>query len=215
MEDTAAAPGARWRPAGWKDPRLLIGILLVLVSVVGVSWLVRSSQHTTPTWSAAVDLAVGTEVKGEDLVAVDVQLGKAAAHYLKADAAPQPGTRVLAPIGKGELIPVNGVGRPDPAGRRALAVTVEGERPVGVERGSRVDVYATRTGSGGSEPEPSTVLLSGVEVTTLHTTEATIGGQSSTTIEVLVPPDAVADFIRARGAGQRMDVVALPPGSLE
>ncbi|WP_291278665.1 hypothetical protein [Galactobacter sp.] len=215
MDQAEAAPGARWRPSGWKDPRLLIGILLILASVIAVAWLVRSSQHTTPMWSAAVDLAVGQEVTGEDLVAVDVRLGKAGDRYLAADAAPQPGTRVLAPIAEGELIPVNGVGRPDPAGRRALAVTVEGERPVGVERGSRVDVYATRAGTVGGEAGTSSVLLSGVEVTTLHTAEATIGATMSTTIEILVPPESVADFIRARGAGQRMDVVALPPGSSE
>jgi hypothetical protein len=213
MDGTERGPGTRWRPAGWRDPRLLIGILLVVASVVGVGWMMRSAQKTTAMWSAAVDLPVGKEVTGEDLVAVQVRLGASQRHYLSADSSPSQGARVLAPISKGELIPAGGLGTPDPSGRRAVSVTVQGTRPAGVVRGSRVDVYATSSGTVGGDDGDSRVLLPAVEVTRVRAVDAGIGTEDSTLVEVLVPPDQVADFIRARGAGDRLDVVALPPGS--
>jgi hypothetical protein len=190
----------------------LVGILLVLASVVGVGWLVRSAQHTDAVWSAAVDLPVGAKVSGEDLVAVVVPLGRACKHYLSADTGLEPGARVLTPITKGELIPASGLGTPDPDGRRPVAVTLEGGVPVGVERGSRVDLYATPVSVAGKETAESRVLLSDVEVTSLSTQETSLGAQATTTVNLLVAPDSVADFIRARGAGERLDVVALPAG---
>ena len=48
MSGSAAAEGARLKRPSWKDPRLLIGILLVLASVVGVISLVGAADQPYP-----------------------------------------------------------------------------------------------------------------------------------------------------------------------
>lgn len=212
-DDHQGAPGARWHPAGWKDPRLMVGIVLVIASVLGVWWLVRSTQHTEAMWTAAVDLPAGAEVRSEDLLAVEVRLGDTTQSYLSADTAPEAGSRLLSPLGKGELLPVSALGRADPAGRRPVSVMIEDKVPAGVQRGGRVDVYATAGNVAAEQEAESRLVLSGVEVTAVTESEDALAGQESTTVDLLVDPDNVADFIRARGAGERMDLVALPPGS--
>lgn len=41
----------RLRPPGWRDPRLLTGIVLVAMSVALGSWLVASAGRTVPVLS--------------------------------------------------------------------------------------------------------------------------------------------------------------------
>ena len=59
MSGSAAAEGARLKKPSWKDPRLLVGILLVLASVVGVISLVGAADQTTEAYAAREPIAVG------------------------------------------------------------------------------------------------------------------------------------------------------------
>src|SRR5690625_7735648 len=58
----AAVPRARrlTRPR-WRDPRLLIGAVLVLVSLVATTTLVRAVAETTRVWAAAENLVPRSE----------------------------------------------------------------------------------------------------------------------------------------------------------
>ena len=70
----AAGPAPRRvRPPRWLDLRLLLGILLVLGSVLLGARVVGAADATVPVWAAAGDLAAGTELDADDLVAVDVR----------------------------------------------------------------------------------------------------------------------------------------------
>ena len=45
-------PGARLSKPSWKDPRLLVGLLLVLASVAGVVALVDAADRTVEAYAA-------------------------------------------------------------------------------------------------------------------------------------------------------------------
>lgn len=193
---------------------MLLGIALVLVSALGVVWLVGSVQRTQEVYAASVDLAVGDEISPEDLQVVHVRLDTAAEHYLAPEPGLEPGSRVLSGVTAGELVPARSVGHPDGTGRRPIAVEIEGSLPAGVERGGRVDVYATPTGSAASGERPSSRLVLGAaEVTEVSQDEEQLASAARTVVQVLVEPDDVPALLAARGAGDRIDVVALPPGS--
>src|SRR4051794_19594970 len=66
-----APPPRRVRPPRWLDLRLVLGVLLVLGSVLLGARVVSSADATVPVWAAAGDLAAGTVLSGNDLVAVD------------------------------------------------------------------------------------------------------------------------------------------------
>ncbi|WP_258933644.1 hypothetical protein [Nesterenkonia pannonica] len=74
--DSAESTARRMKPPSWKDPRLIVGTLLVAASVGGVVALVAEQNRTAPAYAAARALAVGEEITEDDLVTVDVQLGR-------------------------------------------------------------------------------------------------------------------------------------------
>lgn len=211
---TQTAPGSRWRPAGWKEPRLIVGVILLLVSVLGVVGLVRAAQQSQAVFAAAVDLPVGTEVSTADLRVEEVRLGEAGQAYVAAGTAIAPGTRVIAAVKEGELLPTRSLGADDGTGRRPMTIQLDGTVPAGVSAGSKVDVYATVQRSSASNEAPvSRIVLSGVEVTQVQVPEQSVGTAGESLIHVLVDPRDVAALVSARGSGDLLDVVALPAGA--
>ena len=97
----------RVRPPRWLDLRLVLGVLLVLGSVLLGARIVSAADATVPVWAAAADLAAGTELDADDLVAVDVRLDDAADAYLSTGTRPEgrmlgprrPGRRAAAALG--------------------------------------------------------------------------------------------------------------------
>ena len=51
---SASAEGGRLRRPRWRDPRLLVGLVLVLASIAGVVALVASAQRTAAYWTACL-----------------------------------------------------------------------------------------------------------------------------------------------------------------
>src|SRR3954466_15707726 len=78
----------RVRPPRWLGLRLMLGLVLVLGSVLLGARVVSAADATVPVWAAAGDLAAGTVLTADDLVAVDVRLGDAASAYLSTTTRP-------------------------------------------------------------------------------------------------------------------------------
>jgi hypothetical protein len=152
MSATTAAPPAgrtdatpspvprRVRPPRWLDLRLVLGVLLVLGSVLLGARVVTGADATVPVWSASGDLAAGTVLDQDDLVAVPVRLDDVAARYLATSTRPE--GRVLGrAVRAGELLPRSAL--EEATGRVQLALPVQaGYVPPGLTRGQVVDVYA-------------------------------------------------------------------------
>jgi uncharacterized protein YcfJ len=139
----------------WLDPRLIGGIVLVLVSVLLGSVLVSSADHRHPVWSLARDVAAGTVLTGADLRPVRVQLGSAASRYLAADVAVA-GRTVHHALRAGELLAVAEVTDPEPG--VTVTIPMQPENAPQISRGERITLWlSTKTCRG-------VVLLSGVPV---------------------------------------------------
>src|SRR3954452_7567982 len=141
---TDAPPGGpvprRVRPPRWLDLRLVLGVLLVLGSVLVGARVVTAADATVPVWSAAGDLAAGTVLAEEDLVAVSVRLDDVAGQYLATST--RPAGRVLGrAVQAGELVPRSSL--EEATGLVQLALPVQaGYVPPSLARGQIVDVYA-------------------------------------------------------------------------
>src|SRR5690242_1627018 len=84
VPERADVPGPvprRVRPPRWLDLRLVLGVLLVLGSVLVGARVLSSADATVPVWAASGDLAAGTALTADDVVAVDVRLDDAAGAY--------------------------------------------------------------------------------------------------------------------------------------
>ena len=94
------------------------------------------------------DLAPGTELAADDLVAVDVRLDEAADAYLSAGTRPEGGVLARA-VREGELLPFSAL--EEPAEHVQLALPVQaGYVPPGLGRGQLIDVYAVADPAAGA-----------------------------------------------------------------
>ncbi|QBR93717.1 hypothetical protein [Nocardioides euryhalodurans] len=148
---TTSTPPAATRATtpGWRDPRLWIGVLIVVLSVVAGSRLLAAADESVPVWAAVGDMAAGDEVGPEDLVARRVRFVDPAdlSLYFAADRALPADLRLVQGVGGGELLARSATGTSQEAGVLQLPVTVPpGAVPPDVGAGSVVDVYLRSDG---------------------------------------------------------------------
>ncbi|WP_338403119.1 hypothetical protein [Arthrobacter bussei] len=201
----------RLRKPSWKDPRLLVGLLLVLASTTGVIALLQSQDRTTQVYSARTEIPVGATLTAEDLVAVPVRLGDAAGSYLPVSEGIAEGTVATRLVARGELVPSSALGTADELDRKPVGLTVEDPLPTGAAAGDRVDVWISLRTDTNTYDEPQ-LLLEAAEVAELTVGESALGSSSSTLVQVLVEDDAMPELLNALSNDARIAVV-LDPGA--
>lgn len=189
------------------DPRLVLGLLLVVGSVAGVVAVVSTSSTTTPVLSAARPLAPGESLAPGDVEVVDVRLGASSGEYL---AELPEGAVVTRVVGEGELIPADAVGGGDGVRLAAVVLAVDGDLAAGVRPGALVDVWAARGQEGGGFGPPA-VIASGATVVRLVESESVVSGGRTTGVEVLVPRTRLARVLEAVA---NADAVSLVPAAV-
>jgi hypothetical protein len=159
----------------WLDPRLVAGVLLVLLSVALGARIVAAADDTYRVWALTRDLGPSTALQGSDLVARSVRLSGNAARYVAADGAKPVGWVLTRAVGRDELLPRAALVRGDDADLREVSLRVERVTSQGLRRGSVVDVYSVPTVRAGSTATaaPPTLVLPRVTVAD------DVGGDSS------------------------------------
>lgn len=189
----APTPRRLGRPK-WLDPRIVVGLVLLIAAVVVGAKVIGSSRQTTPIWAAAHDLAAGTVVTDADLVPAEVNLGDAIAGYLSADTTAN--GRVLSrQVTAGELLPSAALAAPAEGGR-LLGIGIEAsDMPPGVAHGSVIDLYLMPVTTTGAAAGRGTAELVATEVTVQSVTAPSSGGlsgASSSKYQVVLLMDAAA-----------------------
>jgi hypothetical protein len=189
----------RIRPPGWLDLRLLLGVLLVLGSVLLGARVVGAADATVPVWAAAGDLAVGTQLGEDDLVAVDVRLDDAADAYLSTGTRPV-GRTLGRAVRAGELIPGSVLAEAADLVQVALPVQA-GFVPPGLRRGGLVDVYAV------ADPVAGATAVTGGSVTPV-VTRAPVQALSGRTDGVLSTPTTTVQVVVSVAEEEAAQVLA-------
>lgn len=205
MTDRADAP--RLRRPGWKDPRLLVGILLVLVSVAAVVLLVRQADSRVEYWAAAQDIAPGAALKPEHVTVVSANLGDSAQEYLPADEPLPEHVAAVATVRQGELLPAGGLAAQDPEQRQQITVQISDLLPEHLSTGDRVDLWIAfpdDTGRGFFEPE---LVASSAEVVSTSESTAAFGTGATGNVALMLTPEEVPEILGAQANGARMTVV--------
>lgn len=192
--------GARAR---WTDVRLLIGVALVAIAVVGTARVVASADRTEPMFAARDTLAPGTVIGESDVVVVHVRVGDG---YIPADEPAPWGMVVTRTIGEGELIPVGAL--VDAASYRSRPVAVTTSQHLGddIAPGSIVDVWITREGVAGPE---SVLVADGLVVDQVERAEGAFASSADETVYVMVPARDVGEFLAALAGDGDVTVVGI------
>lgn len=188
------------------DPRLLIGLALVVASVAGVVGLVSAVDETSEVLAAREPLAPGDRVDVDDLVAVDVRLDAAADRYLVAEKVPRDGLVVSRAIGEGELVPVDAVGTADSERLASLVLDVRGSLAASVQPGALVDIWAARELEGGAFGPPA-IVAGSATVVRLVSADSIVSGSATTAVEVLVAKPRIARVLEAAANSDAISIV--------
>lgn len=215
-EPPVSPAASRVRGPRWKDPRLVVGLLLVLVSVAVGARVFATADRTTAVWAAARDLDAGTVLGPGDLVQKRVRLLDSASRYVAGDQSPV-GYVLTRAVGTGELLPTGAILAPGEArDHRLVTIAVDRDRlPPDLHSGARVDVYVTAKGSGGGSDSPAVLVVPAANVAEPPQTGGQLGAATAQVPVVLsVPPDLVAGLIDSSRHGD-VDLVTVPAGSKE
>lgn len=212
-EASPSGPARRLRQPGWKDPRLLVGILLVVASVAGVLTLVTTQDKTVPMYVARQDISLGQKIEESALRTVDVRLDAVQQRYLSAEQKPAKDLHANSLIRKGELLPISAIGGRDPQGRKPVSVQLTEGLPVAVTVGARVDLWAAERGASSTTYGDPKRLLQSVEVSSLRAVDTGFGGAGGQVVEMLVTDDELPGLLSAIANEARLTVVQNPGGA--
>lgn len=213
MSVANSPPARRLERPRWLDPRLAVGVALVLVSVAVGAKVVGDAERGELVWAASRDLPAGTTLRVDDLQATSVRLAGSTGAYVDAGTAPPSGYVLVRDVTVGELVPAAAVAPAEQeTPRRLVSVPVDVHHfPVGLGRGHRVDVYVTTAQGAGAvtSTEPDLVLADAAvaEVAGASSGFGPSGGSVGIVLEVAAA-DAAA-VVAAVGTGT-IQLVRLP-----
>ena len=213
VQDRVAGEARRLVRPTWKDPRLLVGILIVIASCVGVLALTSTLDKTVPMYVAKADISLGEQLTAEKLSVANVKLDALGESYLAADPKALAGRRANALIRAGELIPSSAIGLQDGTNRRPVSVNLSDALPAAITAGSHVDVWVAPKDRAANAFAAPTLLLPAAEVTYRAERPTGFGGTAGTVVELLVVDDSLADLLEAMANDARITVVFNPAAS--
>lgn len=188
--DLRPPPAVRAAAAGWRDPRLVVGVLIVAGCVLLGARVLAGADDTVAVWSVRTDLPAGSRISGDDLAAVHVRIGGSGAErYLLAETAPAPGSTLVRDVDAGELLPRSAVAASGAPAHLEVPLSVAPDDvPGSVRPGAIVDVWVTPTVAGPDDPSPR-ARLALADVVVVAVPSAGDSLAPSTTRQVIVGVD--------------------------
>lgn len=198
----------------WRDPRLLLGVLVVLISTIVGARAFAAQDDTARYWAARSDVTVGSEVDKDDFTAVSAHLSKDAEsqymrveHELPADFDEMVWAH---DVEAGALIDVGSLvlAEEKPAGELPLKVAL-GSAPADLRAGQRVDVWV---GPGPGDPveDGSKRVLSKVRVLSTGSADRTKSGSLDRTVLVAAGEGELNDKTLSAVSAGHVTLVRVP-----
>ncbi|SKC35616.1 hypothetical protein [Krasilnikoviella flava] len=207
--DPLPAPvAARLRRPTWRDPRLVVGVVIVAASVALGSWAVSSAGRTVPVYAADGTLTPGEAVDVARLRTVDVRIDSGTELYLRADQELPDEVVALRVVDDGELVARSALGDAADVDVRSVSVPVDRAMSSRVTPGAVVDLWSAPEALAGAEPaaEPSP-LVEGVVVEQVDEAGSGLVVADGATLHVLVPAEDLPAVLQALAVPGSVTVV--------
>lgn len=203
---------SRFKKPGLRDPRLIVGLLIIVLSVLATVGIIRATNETEPYYAASKDLGIGDRLSTENTKIVQVKLGDVAPQYLSAQQDLAEGLVVTRPMKAGELLTPQAVTSKVSNGRRLVTLLLDQYAVSGFTAGDKVDIWVSRKEEGKNnftDPEP---IVQGAEIHSVKPQESIIGGTGHAAVEVWVESDSLGQVL---GASNNGSVINLVPSAYE
>lgn len=203
-----AAPVMRLRRPRWKDPRLIVGIILVLSSVLMGSLLVSRLSATTPVLVARSTIVPGDRIEEGQLAVVELRLGEQEQLYVGSPDAVPEGSVATRTVQAGELLPISALGQAADVPLRPVVIPVDATVAESVVPGAQVELWHTLPADTDGAGGEARMLVEDAVVRRID--EGNALGMRSMAVEVLVSRDDVGPLLEVLGRGDRLDVIGVP-----
>lgn len=212
MSQIPTPTAKRLRRPSWRDSRLVVGVLLVLLAATLGARLVASMDDRVPVFVATRNLVAGDAVDESAVSRVDVRLDDGVAPYLSAGAPLAPGQFVLRDVRAGELVPEAAVGDGEGLDVQLVTVNVEAVSATGLRSGSLVDVFLSDVPAGSEHGTKPTAkrALEAVGVAAVLGASNSFGSSAKTSVQLYVPRGQVQHVIEAIDGGAKVTLVPVP-----
>ncbi|ASK64907.1 flagellar biosynthesis protein FlgA [Brachybacterium avium] len=204
----ATAAMMRLRKPRWKDPRLIVGIVLVVASVLMGSVLVSRLSETTSVLVARSAIVPGDPITVDDLVAVDLRLGEQTDRYIGTVEAIPEGAVALRTIRAGELVPISAVGQSAEVPLRPVVIPVGAAVAESVVPGATVELWHTAPAAEKGAEAQARLLVPDAVVRRID--EGSSLGMREMSVELLVPSDKLDEVLEVLSQEERLDVIGVP-----
>ncbi len=213
MAELPEPTAQRLQRPSWRNTRLLVGVVLILLGTVLGAKVVASADDTVPMYAASAAIRPGDHLTSDNLRRVDVQLGAESARYLSARTVVADDSYALRDIPEGELVPVGAVGGRSAVSVQAVTVEVDANSARGLPANATVDVWVSPRDLQSTQERylDATLSLQRVSVTPVTQDSGRFGASSSTmAVQLRVPRDKVAEVIGAVDKQARFTLVPVP-----
>lgn len=204
----STAPMMRLRRPRWKDPRLIVGIVLVVASVLMGALLVSRLSETTPVLVARSPMVPGDPISTADLAVVEMRLGEQTDLYAGSVDSIPAGAVATRTVQAGELLPMSAIGQASDVTLRPVVIPVDATVAESVVPGATVELWHTAPTSTDSEEAQAVMLVPGAVVRRID--EGSSLGMRSMAVEVLVPSGSVGEVLEVLSKDERLDVIGVP-----
>jgi len=214
MAELPKPTAARLGAPSWRDTRLVVGVVLVLLSMAIGAKVVAAAGDTVPMYAASASLVPGQPVTQKDVKRVDVQLGADRSSYVAADHDIAPGTFALREVRPGELVPSSALGQRAEVNLKPVSVPADSGGAAQLDAGSIVDVWVNakdRASATAKYGKPVKALKAAQVVRRPDSGGGGLGAASGTTaVQIMVPEARVEALIAAIDQGAKITLVPVP-----
>ncbi|WIK64780.1 hypothetical protein [Gleimia hominis] len=190
-----------------RDPRFVIGLIIVVISLVGTTLLVRHARSGEALYLLRENVAMGQTIDEGKLEVVDA---RPETHvYVKRGALPK-GAVATRSLSAGELLPQSAVSDSTAQGRRQVVVNVSGDVPSSVKVGSAVEVWQVEDTAvdPASHQEAAKPLSGDAIVLGVHEPGKGLSIRAGRAVEVSVPETDLPGVLA--GMSQDKNLVVVP-----
>jgi hypothetical protein len=172
LSELSSPKASRQARPRWLDPKLFLGILLVLASMAFGARIIANADKSTEVWVAKEDIPENTVVDPAKMLArtkIRFTSDEDAKLYLSARNPFPKGVRSVRTVAKGELVPARALTKQPDDLLIDLPVPINGDGiPFDAAKGDRVDVWAVPAETKGDEVKAEAVkVLSDVQLMSL------------------------------------------------
>ncbi|MBO1755577.1 hypothetical protein [Allobranchiibius sp. CTAmp26] len=205
-----APVAARLQKPSWRDGRLVAGVLLVLLAMLGGAAALAHFDSTVEMLQASHTLVPGQTIGRDDVTSVKVRMDGRHAGYLKADDG-LPRGQVVRAVQSGELVPASAVGDGSSLHEKTIALPATTGQSSILVAGSIVDLYVSAkqtAATGDTGYQDPRLLISGVLVARISRPSTGLGaGTADDSVQVQIPDAQVPAVLAAVNKGAKVDLV--------